>query len=143
LIGSLSKGTPNLPIYEEWAYKISEGLLFELYQVKDGLSLSVSLGNLIVPYPPITLLSFWFFARLSQLFTLFSPISYGLIANLSAVTATFLTAFILSKIGGLFGSRTALIFLASPVVFLFSPILGYQDSLMSLFLLIGIYSLVQ
>jgi hypothetical protein len=143
LIGSLSAGTPNLPIYEKWASEISQGFLFELYQVKDGLSLSESLGNLIVPYPPITLLAFWLFAQMAQALVLIHPISYGFIVNVSAVAATFVTTFGLSKFGMAFGPRTYLYFLISPVVFLLSPILGYQDSLMVLFLLVGIYSLNQ
>jgi hypothetical protein len=143
VIGAHSKGTPNLPIYEEWARDISQGLLFELYQVKDGLSISESLGNLIVPYPPITLLAFWLFTQMSKVFVLINHVSYGFIVNLSAVAATFATALGLSKFGRVFGSKTYFYFLFSPVVFLLSPILGYQDSLMVLFLLLGIHKLNQ
>jgi hypothetical protein len=143
VLGSFSKGTPNLPIYEEWANDISKGLLLELYHIKDGQSISASLGDLIVPYPPITLFVFWIFAQLSKVFGMGGFASWGFIVNLSAVTATFFTAAVLSKSGKVFGIRTYLYFLASPVVFLLSPILGYQDSLMTLFLVLGLHCLTQ
>ena len=143
VIGSLSRGTPNLPIYEEWASEISKGLLFELYHIEDGQSTSTTIGELIVPYPPISLFVFWIFAQLSKVLTVGNFVSWGFIVNLSAVTATFFTAVVLSKSGKVFGSRTYLYFLASPVVFLLSPILGYQDALMTLFLVLGLHCLTR
>jgi uncharacterized membrane protein len=143
VLGSFSKGTPNLPIYEEWANDISKGLLLELYHIKDGQSMSASLGDLIVPYPPITLFVFWIFSQLTKIFITGGFVSWGFIVNLSAVTATFFTAAVLSISGKIFGSRTYLYFLASPVVFLLSPILGYQDALMTLFLVLGLHCLTR
>ena len=143
VIGSLSRGTPNLPIYEEWASEISKGLLFELYHIEDGQSTSTTIGELIVPYPPISLFVFWIFAQLFKVLTVGDFVSWGFLVNLSAVTATFFTAAVLSKSGKVFGSRTYLYFLTSPVVFLLSPILGYQDALMTLFLVLGLHGLTQ
>jgi len=143
VLGSFSKGTPNLPIYEGWANDISKGLLLELYHIKDGQSVSTTIGELIVPYPPITLLSFWIFAQLSKVFAMGGFASWGFIVNLSAVTATFFTAAVLSKSAKVFGSRTYLYFLASPAVFLLSPILGYQDALLTLFLVLGLHCLTR
>lgn len=59
LIGVLSSSTTNTPIYVDWAREIANGNLFQLYHVYNGQSLSSQMQNLIVPYPPFTLVPFW------------------------------------------------------------------------------------
>ena len=141
LTGAVSQGTSNLQYYLNWAEGINEGNLFELYHIENGKSTSASSQNFIVPYPPLTVYFFWITYRV--LFFLDpSKVSHAIfMVNSAALVGTLGIAAALTKFGRIFGNLSGYIYLLIPAVFLLSPLLSYQDSLMALFLLLGIHEL--
>ncbi len=139
ILGTRSGGNSNIQYYVSWAQDIFHQRLLDSYHIKDGRSISAEIGELVVPYTPLTLYFFYISARVVFLFSKESFSNYIVVVNSVAVLSTFLTAFSMRKIGANAGFNPGLIFLITPTVILFSPILGFQDSLMTLFLILGIY----
>jgi hypothetical protein len=141
LTGAISQGTSNLQYYLSWAEGIDQGHLFELYHIENGQSTSALSQNFIVPYPPLTVYFFWITYRV--LFFLDpSKVSHAIfMVNSAALVGTLGIAGALTKFGRKFGNLSGFIYLLTPAVFLLSPLLSYQDSLMALFLLVGIHEL--
>ncbi len=139
LLATKSQGNSNIQYYVSWAQDIFHHQLLDSYHLKDGESLSAEIGELVVPYTPLTLLFFYISARFFFLFLDESFGSYIIVVNFVAVLSTFTIVFLLSKIGVKSKFNLGLIFLATPTVFVFSPLLGFQDTLMTLFLILGIY----
>lgn len=138
-LGIRSGGNSNIQYYVSWAQDIFHQRLLDSYHIKDGRSLSTEIGELVVPYTPLTLYFFYLSAGVVFFFSEESFGNYIVVVNSVAVLSTFLTAFLMRKIGANERFNPGLIFIITPTVLLFSPVLGFQDSLMTLFLILGIY----
>jgi hypothetical protein len=67
--------------------------------------------------------------------------SFIISVNLTCVLFTFLTAFCFYRTRKKLGIKSPLLFVATPAVILISPILGYEDSIMSFFLVATLISI--
>jgi Gpi18-like mannosyltransferase len=132
LIGS--KGTQNTFYFEDWIEGFVKGDFFSLYHVVPHQGI-LEADNLTVPYPPFSLYVLGLVAKILILAGGEFPSVFLVASNLTSVIFTFLTALLL----GFWGKDKALskpiIYLLTPAVFLTSPILGYQDTIMSFFIL--------
>lgn len=135
-----SEGTHNMSYYVLWAQSIVEGHLLEIYHATSEPLLQNS-DSLTVPYTP---LSQYLIAGLSWLLLHVlgnSRETYVLAVNLTCTIFTFSTAFLFFRNRRILNIRQALAYLLTPAVFLISPLLGYEDSIMSFFLVATLVSL--
>ena len=129
-----SKGTQNTSYFQEWIAGLIHGNFFALYHVIPHVGV-LATDNLTVPYPPFSLYMMGVVAKI-LIFVSGEFSSVFLIAsNLTAVIFTLLTAVLLAYWGKSRGNLNPIYYLLTPTVFLISPILGYQDSIMSFFIL--------
>jgi hypothetical protein len=128
-----SEGTHNMSYYVLWTKSIAEGRLLEIYHATPE-SLIQNSDSLTVPYTP---LSQYLTSAMSWLVLKFLPderASFVISVNLTCVLFTFLTALCFYRTRKKLEIKSPLFFLATPAVILISPILGYEDSIMSFFL---------
>ncbi len=129
-----SKGTHNTDNFVDWINGFINGDFFDLYHVIpfEGVLPSESL---MVPYPPFSL---YILGAVAKVITLFVPETRSSIliaSNLTAILFTFLTAAVLEFRRRIYNFKSPIIYLLTPTVFLMSPLLGYQDSIMTFFIL--------
>jgi len=129
-----SKGTQNTAYFQEWIAGFIHGDFFSLYHVTPHVGALVT-DNLTVPYPPFSLYIMGFVAKILIYFGGEFSSVFLIASNLTAVIFTLLTASLLSYWGKDKGNLAPIYYLLTPAVFLISPILGYQDSIMSFFIL--------
>jgi hypothetical protein len=132
LIGS--KGTQNTFYFEDWIEGFVKGDFYSLYHVVPYQGI-LETDNLTVPYPPFSLYVLGLVAKLLILFGGEFPSVFLVASNLTSVIFTFLTALLLGFWGKDKAISRPIIYLLTPAVFLISPILGYQDTIMSFFIL--------
>ncbi len=134
-----SEGTHNMSYYVLWTKSIVEGNLLEIYHATPE-SLIQNSNSLTVPYTP---LSQYLTSAMSWMVLKFLPderASFVISVNLTCVLFTFLTAFCFYRTRKKLEIKSPLFFLATPAVILISPILGYEDSIMSFFLVATLIS---
>lgn len=132
LIGS--KGTQNTFYFEDWIEGFIKGDFYSLYHVVPHQGI-LETDNLTVPYPPLSLYVLGLVAKILILFGGEFPSVFLVASNLTSVIFTFLTALLLGFWGKDKAISKPIIYLLTPAVFLISPILGYQDTIMSFFIL--------
>jgi len=132
LIGS--KGTQNTFYFEDWVEGFIKGNFYSLYHVVPHQGI-LETDNLTVPYPPFSLYVLGLVAKILILFGGEFPSVFLVASNLTSVIFTFLTALLLAFWGRDKSISRPIIYLLTPAVFLISPILGYQDTIMSFFIL--------
>ena len=134
-----SEGTHNMSYYVLWTKSIVEGRLLEIYHATPESVIQNS-DSLTVPYTP---LSQYLTAATSWLLLKFLPnerSSFVISVNLTCVIFTFLTAACFYKARKNLDIKSPVLFLATPAVILISPILGYEDSIMTFFLVVTLIS---
>ncbi len=134
-----SEGTHNMSYYVLWTRSIVEGSLLEIYHATPESVIQNS-DSLTVPYTP---LSQYLTSAVSWLVLKFLPderASFVISVNLTCVLFTFLTALCFYRTRRKLELKSSLFFLATPAVILISPILGYEDSIMSFFLVATLIS---
>ena len=133
LLLTISKGTHNMNYFEEWVAGFIRGDFFTLYHVVPNQGI-LETDNLTVPYPPFSLYMLGAVAKILIFFGGEFSSVFLVASNLTSVVFTFLTAGLLWYWGRTRGGLRPLFYLITPAVFLISPILGYQDSIMSFFI---------
>jgi hypothetical protein len=129
-----SQGTQNTRYFQEWISGMVHGNFFSLYHVVPNVG-ALQTDNLTVPYPPFSLYLLGLTAKLLILFGgEFQPV-FLISSNLTSVIFTLATYLLLALWGKKRGNLSPIWYLLTPAVFLISPILGYQDSIMSFFIL--------
>jgi hypothetical protein len=129
-----SKGTHNSDNFVIWVSEFLNGDFFSQYHTVPYEGVLES-DSLMVPYPPLSL---YILGGVAKVVTLFAGNSSGnlLIAiNLVSITFTFMTAALLAFWGRSYLIMSPVLYLLTPVVLLMAPVLGYQDSVMSFFVL--------
>jgi len=129
-----SKGTQNTLYFEEWIQGFVNGDFFTLYHVIPHQGL-LETDSLTVPYPPFSLYILGLVAKILIFFGGEFSSVYLVASNLTSIIFTVLTSLLLTFWGRNRGDWPAVFYLLTPAVFLISPILGYQDSIMSFFVL--------
>ncbi len=129
-----SWGTHNSDNFARWVSDFLNGDFFAQYHTVpyEGV---LETDSLMVPYPPLSL---YILGSIAKIVTLFLGVSSGnlLIAiNLASVIFTFLTVAVLVFWGKSNVIMSPILYLLTPVVVLVAPVLGYQDSIMSFFVL--------
>lgn len=135
-----SEGTHNMSYYILWAKSIVDGQLLEIYHATPDSMLQNS-ESLTVPYTP---LSQYLTAGTSWILLHFLPnerATYVTAVNFTCVLFTLLTALIFFLNRRNISIKSPLIYLATPAVFLISPLLAYEDSIMSFFLVVCLVNL--
>jgi hypothetical protein len=129
-----SKGTQNTFYFEDWIEGFVRGDFYSLYHVVPHHGL-METDSLTVPYPPFSLYILGLVAKILILFGGEFTSVFLVASNLTSITFTLLTALLL----GIWGKNRAIskpiFYLLTPAVFLISPVLGYQDTIMSFFIL--------
>ena len=138
LIGYLafvsSKGTHNSDNFVMWISGFLDGDFFPLYHTVPYQGVLAS-ESLMVPYPPLSLYILGVVAKVIVFFAGDSSNAILIATNLTSIIFTFMTAGLLAFLGRTYSIMSPVLYLLTPVVFLISPILGYQDSIMSFFVL--------
>ena len=138
LIGYLafvsSKGTHNSDNFVMWISGFLDGNFFPLYHTVPYQGVLAS-ESLMVPYPPLSLYILGVVAKVIVFFAGDSSNAILIATNLTSIIFTFMTAALLAFLGRTNSIMSPVLYLLTPVVFLISPILGYQDSIMSFFVL--------
>ena len=138
LIGYLafvsSKGTHNSDNFVMWISDFLDGNFFPLYHTVPYQGVLAS-ESLMVPYPPLSLYILGVVAKAIVFFVGNSSSAILIATNLTSIIFTFMTAALLAFLGRTYSIMSPVLYLLTPVVFLISPILGYQDSIMSFFVL--------
>jgi len=134
LVGTFSKGTHNTDNFVYWISEFIDGNFFELYHVIPFQGVLAS-ESLMVPYPPFSLYMLGIFGGLLTYFFGATPTVLLVASNLVSVFFTFLTAVLLGYWGKTAHGLRPMLYLLTPAVFLMTPVLGYQDSIMSFFIL--------
>ena len=128
-----SEGTHNMSYYVLWARSIAEGRLLEIYHATPESVIQNS-DSLTVPYTP---LSQYFTGAMSWLLLQFLPderSTYVISVNLTCVLFTFMTVYLFYRSRTSLNLKSPLLYLLTPAVFLISPKLAYEDSIMTFFL---------
>ena len=140
---SFSKGTHNTIYFIQWIIDLNDGKIFELYHIPPYYQDSGS-QNLTVPYPPFSLYVLTIIYKIIHLLILNETTAALLASNLCSVFATFATFYLLYfQKGRLNKTISPIWYILTPAVFLISPILGYQDSIMALSLILTVSSIEQ
>ena len=129
-----SKGTQNTIYFEEWIKGFVQGNFFSLYHVIPHQGV-LETDSLTVPYPPFSLYILGIVAKILIFFGGEFSSVFLIASNLTSIIFTLLTALLLAFWGRDRGHMAAVLYLLTPAVFLISPILGYQDTIMSFFIL--------
>ena len=129
-----SKGTQNTHYFEDWIEGFIKGDFYSLYHVIPYRGI-LETDNLTVPYPPFSLYILGLVAKILIIFGGEFPNVFLVASNLTSVIFTLLTALLLGIRGKDRGIYKPIFYLLTPAVFLISPILGYQDTIMSFFIL--------
>lgn len=137
LIFIFSRGTQNTKYFEEWISGLVHGNFFSLYHVVPNQGV-MQTDNLTVPYPPFSLYLLGIVAKILIFFCGEFHNVYLITSNLTSVLFTLATVVLLATWGKIRGNLSPRIYLLTPTVFLLSPILGYQDSIMSFFILFSL-----
>jgi len=134
LLFIFSQGTQNTRYFQEWIAGFVHGDFFSLYHVVPNHG-ALQADNLTVPYPPFSLYLLGIVAKILIFFGGEFHSVFLIASNLTSVLFTLATALLLYY----WGQKRAILsptwYLLTPAVFLISPILGYQDSIMSFFIL--------
>ena len=129
-----SKGTHNTIYFEQWIEGFVQGDFFALYHVIPYQGI-LETDSLTVPYPPHSLYILGAIAKILILFWGEFSSVYLVASNLTSIIFTMLTALLLTFWERDRGNLSAVLYLLTPTVFLIAPILGYQDTIMSFFVL--------
>jgi hypothetical protein len=95
--------------------------------------------DLTVPYPPASLYILGAVCRLLLFFLKDVDATYVLGINIVGILFTFATALLLNKFQSEFDLKKGYRYLYFPAVILVSPILGYQDTIFSFFVLLTVF----
>lgn len=125
-------GTHNMYYYVNWTKGFLNGDLFELYHV----GTYVSQDNLTIPYTPVSLFLIGGMGKLLTTFFGFSDTVFMVAVNLTGILATVFTTLLIMKWSDKHSIHHKY-YLLSPAVLLISPILGYEDTISGLFLIIA------
>ena len=139
LLCIFSKGTHNTDDFVNWISGFIHGNFFTLYHVIPHQGVLPS-ESLMVPYPPFSLYLLGISGKVLTLLFGDTQTVILVASNLTSVLFTFLTAAVLHYWGRSKKGFPTKLYLLTPAVFLLSPILGYQDSIMSFFILIALIS---
>jgi Gpi18-like mannosyltransferase len=142
LLCIFSKGTHNTDDFVNWISGFIHGDFFNLYHVIPHQGVLAS-DSLMVPYPPFSLYLLGISGKVLTLLFGDTKTVILVASNLTSVLFTFLTAVVLHYWGRSRKGFSATFYLLTPAVFLLSPILGYQDSIMSFFILATLISAEQ
>lgn len=126
--------------YVDWARNIVNGNLFEIYHASPSANFQKP-DSLTVPYTP---LSQYFIAGIAWVLLLVLPTereTFVTAVNLTCVIFTFLTTYLLYKNRKKLSLKFARLYLLTPAVFLISPVLAYEDSIMAFFLTYALIAL--
>ena len=129
-----SKGTHNSDNFVMWISDFLEGNFFPLYHTVPYQGILAS-ESLMVPYPPLSLYILGVVAKVIVLIAGDSSNGILIATNLTSIIFTFMTAALLAFLRKTNSIMSPVLYLLTPAVFLISPILGYQDSIMSFFVL--------
>jgi Gpi18-like mannosyltransferase len=129
-----SKGTQNTSYFEDWIEGFVKGDFYSLYHVVPHQGI-LETDNLTVPYPPFSLYILGLVAKILILFGGEFPSVFLVTSNLTSVIFSVLTALLLVFWGQDRAIFKPILYLLTPAVFLISPILGYQDTIMVFFIL--------
>jgi hypothetical protein len=135
-----SEGTHNMSYYVLWARSIVDGNLLEIYHATSD-SLFQNSDSLTVPYTPLSQYLIAGFAWLLLHVLSNSRETYVLAVNLTCTLFTFFTALLFFQNRRVLNIKQPIAYLLTPAVFLISPLLAYEDSIMSFFLVATIVSL--
>jgi len=135
-----SAGTHNMSYYVLWAKSIVGGNLFDIYHATPQ-SFSQNSDSLTVPYTPLSQYLIAGIAWLILRILSNTRETYILAINLTCVSFTFLTAILYFHSRKALNLNNPITYLLTPAVFLVSPILAYEDSIMSFFIVATLIAL--
>jgi hypothetical protein len=132
-----SLGTHNRSYYISWIKSFLAGDILTLYHT-ENLEKYVNLNDLTVPYPPFSLYIIslicipliHFFGDTDQI--------YVIAVNLTGVAFSVFTVILFGKFERKSLTQTSYSYLLIPAVILISPILGFQDTIFSFFVILAI-----
>ena len=134
LLFIFSQGTQNTRYFQEWIAGFVHGDFFSLYHVVPNQG-AMQTDNLTVPYPPFSLYLLGIVAKILIFFGGEFHSVFLMASNLTSVLFTLATVLLLYYWVQKRAILSPVWYLLTPAVFLISPILGYQDSIMSFFIL--------
>ena len=134
LLFIFSNGTQNTYYFQKWIAGLVQGDFFALYHVIPHVG-SMTTENLTVPYPPFSLYTMGIVAKILIFFGGQYQSVFLIASNLTSVIFTFLTTTVLAFWIKGQGNSNVFYYMVTPAVFIVSPLLGYQDSIMSFFIL--------
>ena len=137
--GIFSRGTHNTDDFVKWISEFIHGNFYSLYHVIPHQGV-LSSDSLMVPYPPFSLYLLGTIGKLLSIIFGATPTVMLVSSNFTSVIFTFSTGALLFYWSRQWKSFPAVLYLLTPAVFLISPILGYQDSIMSFFILAALLS---
>lgn len=140
LLFSKSAGTHNRSYYIYWIKSLLEGNLLSLYHV-DNSDAQTQKEDLTVPYPPASLYLLGAVCKFLLIFMKDSDSTYIFGINIVGILCTFATAILLGKFQSESTLKTGYRYLYFPAVILISPILGFQDTIFSFFVLLTLFNI--
>ena len=138
MIALKSSGTHNMDYYILWTSSFIHGKLFDLYHVSEATK-AITSTNFTVPYTPFSLYIIGLFTKILFIFVQENSLNYIIAINLTCTLFTIGTFFLLRKLAITHKIISPYFYLFSPTVILATPILGYQDSIMTFFILLTIF----
>lgn len=141
-----SQGTADVDYFAAWGREVANGNLFNLYLGGPGGNFSYRLTDTFtgtIPYPPVFLYFLGSFSLVAQFFGGESDLVFRIAANSLALAGTLLVMklfeVILPKKTWNMPSR----FFMYACLLMFAPILGYQDAISLVFLLVGLDAILK
>ena len=135
-----SRGTHNTFDFINWIGEFREGNFYSLYHVSESAR-NYQEKNLIVPYPPFSLYLLGAVSFITELMVGSKDSAYLIASNFTGSFFTIMTYLLLLNYLRKQQAIKPIYYLLNPTVFLLCPILGYQDSIMSFFLVSSLMSL--
>jgi hypothetical protein len=137
---SKSAGTHNRSYYIYWIKSLLEGNILSLYHVVNA-DIQTQKEDLTVPYPPASLYLLGAVCKFLLLFMKETDSTYIFGINIVGILCTFATAILLGKFQSESTLKTGYRYLYFPAVILISPILGFQDTIFSFFVLLTLFNI--
>lgn len=137
-LGIFSRGMHNMDYFIIWTRDFVHGNLLAEYHI-DRVTTLGEPEDLTVPYTPFSLYLIGGVAKFLLLFLPDRDSTYVLSVNITSVAANFGIYYLLKRKYYSIGNLAPWVYLITPAVFIATPLLGYQDSIMTVFILLAIY----
>jgi hypothetical protein len=141
-----SRGTTDVDYFAAWGREVANGNLFNLYLGGPGGTFSYRLVDTFtgtIPYPPAFLYLLGLFSVIARFIGGESDLVFRMAANVLGITGTYIVLRLFQSYSPQKSWTKPSRYFVSACLLMFAPILGYQDAISLVFLLLGVQAVLR